>query len=291
VRASSNGIELEYETFGDPDDPSVLLVAGLGAQLVWWNPEFCLGLVDRGFHVIRFDNRDVGRSTWIDSDIDAAAAIVDLLGGVEVTAPYTLLDMAADTWGLCDALGLEQVHLFGLSMGGMIVQQMAIDRPERVASLTSVMSTTGDPDVGQPEPEALAALIEPSPTDREGYIAHALETGKVLAGPEHVDEDWIIERNGLSFDRGYNPKASADQLLALLVSPPRSEGLRGLDVPALVIHGALDPLVTISGGERTAECLRDSEFLPIDEMGHDLPRYYWATVIHHVVSLAARAAG
>jgi pimeloyl-ACP methyl ester carboxylesterase len=198
--------------------------------------------------------------------------------------------MASDAWGLCDHLGLDRVHLFGISLGGMIVQQMAIDRPARVASLTSVMSTTGDPDVGQPTPEALAALIAPAPTDREGYVRHQLESGRVLAGDEHIDEDWIIERNALSFDRGVDPDGNAAQLLALLVSPSRSAGLRALDVPSLVIHGEADPLVTISGGERTAECLRGSEFLRLDGMGHDLPRYYWATVIHHVVALAARAA-
>jgi pimeloyl-ACP methyl ester carboxylesterase len=152
------------------------------------------------------------------------------------------------------------------------------------------MSTTGDPDVGQPDPEALAALIEPSPLEREAYIAKALEAGRVLAGPEHIDEDWITERNALSFDRGYYPPASANQLLAMLVSPVRSPGLRTLHVPALVIHGELDPLVTISGGERTAECLEGSEFLRLDGMGHDLPQYYWATVIHHVTALAIRAA-
>ncbi len=289
MRGPSNGIELEYETFGESEDPPLLLVAGLGAQMVWWNPEFCQSLADRGFFVIRFDNRDVGLSTWVHTDDDPAEAIVELLGGADVDPPYTLLDMADDTWGLCDHLGLGRVHLLGLSLGGMVVQQMAIDRPDRVASLTSLMSTTGDPDVGQPEPSALDALISPVPEDREGFVAQALESGKILAGPEHIDEDWIVERSGLSFDRGYNPQASADQLLAMLVSPSRSAGLRELDVPALVVHGELDPLVTLSGGERTAECLRGSEFLPLEGMGHDLPRYYWATVIHHVTALASRA--
>jgi pimeloyl-ACP methyl ester carboxylesterase len=265
MRAPANGIEIEYETFGDPEDPPLLLVMGLGAQMIWIHPDFCQDLVDRGFYVIRFDNRDVGLSTWItDHHIDVLASITGLLQGQDVEAPYSLLDMAADAWGLCDHLGLEQVNLFGVSMGGMIVQQMAIDRPERVASLTSVMSTTGDPDVGQPEPAALSALIAPAPTERAAYLEYALEHGRVLAGSAH--------------------------LLALLVSPPRSAGLRSLDVPSLVVHGEIDPLVTISGGERTAECLHGSEFLPLEGMGHDLPRYYWATVIHHVVALAARAA-
>jgi pimeloyl-ACP methyl ester carboxylesterase len=291
MHAPANGIELEYETFGDPEDPPLLLVMGLGAQLVWIHPDFCQDLVERGFYVIRFDNRDVGLSTRItDHHIDVLASIAGLLQGKEVEAPYTLLDMAADAWGLCDHLGLDRVHLFGVSMGGMIVQQMAIDRPGNVASLTSVMSTTGDPDVGQPLPEALAALIEPTPTEREAYHEQALASGRVLAGTEYIDEDWILERNALAFDRGLNPEASAAHLLALLVSPSRSAGLRALDLPSLVIHGEADPLVTISGGERTAECLRGSEFLRLEGMGHDLPRYFWATVIHHVVALAARSA-
>jgi pimeloyl-ACP methyl ester carboxylesterase len=256
---------------------------------VWWNPEFCQSLADRGFQVIRFDNRDVGLSTKVDTHIDVLASIVGLLQGQDVEAPYTLLDMSADAWGLCDALGLGRVHLVGLSMGGMVVQQMAIDEPSRVASLTSLMSTTGDPDVGQPEPEALAVLLAAPPTDREAYLESAVVSGRILAGPEHCDEGWIRERSALSFDRCFHPDGGSNQMLALLISPSRSAGLRGLDVPALVIHGEIDPLVTISGGERTAECLRGSEFLRLEDMGHDLPRYYWATVIHHIVALAARA--
>jgi pimeloyl-ACP methyl ester carboxylesterase len=291
MRAPANGIELEYETFGDPEDPPLLLVMGLGAQMIWIHPDFCQDLVDRGFFVIRFDNRDIGLSTRItDHHIDVLASITGLLQGDDVEAPYTLLDMAADAWGLCDHLGLDRVHLFGVSLGGMIVQQMAIGSPQRVASLTSLMSTTGDPDVGQPTPDALAALIAPAPSEREAYLEQALVNGRILAGDEHIDEDWILERNGLAFDRGLNPDGSAAQLLALLVSPSRSAGLRSLDVPALVIHGEIDPLITISGGERTAECLQGSEFLRLEGMGHDLPRYYWAPVIHHVVALAARSA-
>ncbi len=290
MRAPANGIELEYETFGDPQDPPLLLVMGLGAQLVWWHPELCHSLVDRGFYVIRFDNRDVGLSTKVDTHIDVLAAVAGVLQGEQVEAPYDLTDMAADAWGLCDHLGLDRVHLFGGSLGGMIVQQMAIDRPDRVATLTSFMSTTGDPDVGQPTPEALAVLLEPSPADRDLFVAKAVESGKVLNGPEHCDLDWIAERAALSFDRCFHPDGVANQLLAILVSPSRSAGLRRLDLPSLVIHGDADPLITISGGERTAECLQGSEFLRLDGMGHDLPRYFWATVIHHVVSLAARAA-
>ncbi len=289
MRAQSNGIEIEYETFGDPADPPLLLVMGLGCQLVWWNEEFVQSFVDRGFYVIIFDNRDVGLSTKIDTHIDLMAAVAGYLQGDVIEAPYQLSDMAADAWGLCDALGLDRVNLFGGSMGGMIVQQMAIDQPQRVASLTSVMSTTGDPDVGQPTPEAIAMLLTPAPTDREENIEQGVLSGKFLAGPEHFDEDWIRERNTRAFDRCFHPDGQTAQLLAIVTSPPRSAGLRNLDIPALVVHGDIDPLVTFSGGERTAECLRGSEFLPLDGMGHDIPRFYWATIIEHVTALAARA--
>jgi len=262
---------------------------GLGCQLVWWPPEFVHSFVDRGFHVIIFDNRDVGLSTKIETHIDLLGAVAGYLQGDPIEAPYQLSDMAADAWGLCDALGLERVNLFGASMGGMIVQQMAIDHPERVLSLTSVMSTTGDPDVGQPTPEAIAVLLTPAPTEREANIENGVIAGRFLAGPEHFDEDWIRERNARAFDRCFHPDGQTAQLLAIVTSPSRSEGLRGIDVPALVVHGDIDPLVTFSGGERTAECLRGSEFLPLEGMGHDIPRYYWATVIEHVTALAARA--
>jgi pimeloyl-ACP methyl ester carboxylesterase len=289
MRAHANGIEIEYETFGDPADPPLLLVMGLGCQLVWWNEDFVQAFVDRGFYVITFDNRDVGLSTKIETHIDLMASVVGFLQGDAIEAPYQLADMAADAWGLCDALGLDRVHLFGGSMGGMIVQQMAVDHPERVLSLTSVMSTTGDPDVGQPTPEAVAMLLTPAPTGREENIEQSVVSGKFLAGPQHFDEDWIRERNSRAFDRCFHPDGQTAQLLAIVTSPSRSEGLRNIDVPALVVHGDSDPLVTFSGGERTAECLRGSEFLPLEGMGHDIPRYYWSTIIEHVTALAARS--
>jgi len=289
MQAQSNGIEIEYETFGDPADVPLLLVAGNGAQLVWWHVEFCEGLADRGFYVIRFDNRDCGRSSWIDTEIDVMEAAAGFMQGLEVKIPYTLRDMAADAWGLCDALGLDRVHLFGESMGGMIVQQMAIDAPERVRSLISAFSTTGDPDVGQPTPEALAALLTEAAEGRQGYIDQCVTVGMSWAGSEFGDPDQIAERAALSYDRGIAPQGGSNQLLAVLTAPSRTEQLRKLEVPALVIHGDIDPLIPISGGERTAEALRGSEFLRLEGYGHDFPPSSWATVIHHVTALAARA--
>ena len=290
MRAAVNGIEIEYETFGDPADPTLLLVRGLGAQMVSWHPDLCHAFVDRGFHVVRFDNRDVGLSTKIDDHgLDVMAALIGAFSG-PVEAPYLLSDMAADSWGLVDHLGIDRAHLMGESMGGMIVQQMAIDRPERALSLVSCASTTGDPDVGQPNAEAVAMLLTPSPAERQANIDLGVEQSRFLAGPVYADEEWDRERLTLSFDRCYDPDGTVRQLLAVLVSPSRSAALRTLDVPALVVHGEIDPLIDVSGGERTAECLRGSEFLRLEDVGHTLPRYFWASIVQHVTALAARGA-
>lgn len=290
MRAASNGIEIEYETFGDPSDPPLLLVMGLGCQLVWWHPDLVQSFVDRGFFVVIFDNRDVGLSTKIDTHIDLLGEVEGYLQGRPIDAPYQIADMAADAWGLCDALGLDRVNILGASMGGMIVQEMAIAHPERVLSITSIMSTTGEPEVGQPTPDAVALLLTPAPTDRDENIEAGVASGKFLAGPVWFDEDWIRERNTLHYDRCFHPDGVTAQLLAIVTSRPRGDLLRAIDVPALVVHGDADPLVTFSGGERTAECLRGSEFLPLDDMGHDIPRHYWPTIIEHVTALASRAA-
>jgi len=288
-RAASNGIELEYETFGDDADPPLLLVHGLGAQLGSWDDEFVAGLVDRGFFVIRFDNRDIGLSTKIDADVDVMEAVTRALGGQPVHAPYLLADMADDALGLLDALAIDRAHLVGVSMGGMIVQQMAIDHPERVLSLTSIMSTTGDPGVGEPDPSVIPVLLTPAPPEREAFIEQQTEGSRLIGSPEHFDEDRTRARHARAYDRCYHPAGVTNQLMAVLASPPRSAGLRELDIPSLVIHGDLDPLVNVSGGERTAECLRGSELLVLDGMGHDIPAYYWPRVIEAITALAARA--
>lgn len=289
-RASANGIELEYETFGDPADAPLLLVMGLGAQLVSWDEEFCRSLVDRGFFVIRFDNRDVGLSTKVPGgEVDLLGAITAALAGGPVDAPYRLEDMADDAWGLLDVLGVDRAHLVGASMGGMIVQTMAIAAPQRVLSLTSIMSTTGDPEHGQPKPEVLPILLERPPGDREAYIEQSTRSSRAIGSPDHFDEERVRARHATAFDRCYYPKGVGHQLMAIFAAGSREEGLRGLDVPALVIHGDVDPLVTLSGGEHTAECLQGAELMILEGMGHDLPVYFWSRIIDAIVGVASRA--
>ena len=292
MRAQSNGIEIEYETFGDPGDPPLLLVMGLGAQMLSWDPEFCAELVDRGFYVIRYDNRDVGLSTKIavDPELDVMAELMKAFSDGSPHAPYLVRDMSEDALGLIDHLGLDRAHIVGASMGGMIVQQFAIDHPDRLLSLTSIMSTTGDPDVGAPEPEVLGVLLEPAPAERDAYIAQAVEASRAIGSPEHFEADKAAEKAGLAFDRCYYPAGVGHQLLAILASPSRSEGLRRLEVNTLVVHGSADPLVTLSGGERTAEVVPGAELLILEGMGHDLPTVYWPQVIGAITGLAARSA-
>ncbi len=291
MRAPSNGIEIEYETFGEAGDPPLLLVMGLGGQLVAWDTEFCEGLVDRGFFVIRYDNRDVGLSTKIDvGDLDPMTEILKAMSGGAPAAPYLLADMADDAVGLLDHLGIDRAHVVGASMGGMISQAIVIAHPERVLSLTSIMSTTGDPDVGQPNPEVLPLLLEAAPAEREAYIANAVRIGKVIGSPEHFDEEAAAAIAAAAFDRCFYPAGMGHQLLAIVSSPSRSDALRRADVNSLVIHGDVDPLVNVSGGERTAEVIPGAELLILDGMGHDLPAYYWPQVIEAITALASRSA-
>jgi pimeloyl-ACP methyl ester carboxylesterase len=289
-RATANEIELEYETFGDRDDPPLLLVMGLGAQMISWDEDFCEALAGRGFYVIRFDNRDVGLSTKIDApDIDVIATVVDAMGGGKVEAPYLLGDMAADAWGLLDALSIDRAHLVGASLGGMIVQTMAIQHPTRVLSLTSIMSNTGDFSYGAPKPEVALLLVEPAPSERETNIERAVTDSRLIGSPEYFDEDRARARAGRAFDRCFYPRGVGHQLLAAMASGSRDEALRELDVPTLVLHGTEDPLITPSGGEHTAECIPGSELVLLEGMGHDLPVPFWSQVINAICVVAARA--
>ena len=275
-RAQANGIEIEYETFGDPAAPALLLVMGFGTQLTAWDEGFCTALADRGRFVIRYDNRDVGLSTHLDGQlVDVGAVIGSLMGGVAPDVPYLLSDMAADGIGLLDALGIEKAHVLGASMGGMIAQAMAIEHPERVLTLTSVMSTTGEQEYGQSSPEAMAALLSPPPAEREDYVHQAIATWKVWASPRYWNEDYIRARAGAGYDRCFYPEGATRQLAAIYASGDRSDGLSALDVPMLVIHGRDDTLITPEGGERTAELVPGSRYLLLSDMGHDHPAPLW----------------
>ena len=279
--ARANGIDIAYETFGDAADPTVLLVMGLGSQMIHWEAEFCQGIVDRGFHVVRFDNRDMGESTRIDVEVDVLGVLSASASGTgEIPpVPYLLGDMAADAVGLLDHLGIARAHLFGVSMGGMIVQSIAIGYPERVITLTSVMSTTGDPDVGTPTGEAMTALLAPPPQTREQLQDTAVHHAGVWGSPGLFDEARLRRAAGEAWDRGYNPAGTARQFAAILASGSRSDALAGLDVPTLVIHGTADKLVQPSGGDRTAEVIPDAKLLVVEGMGHDLAPPLWPQII------------
>jgi pimeloyl-ACP methyl ester carboxylesterase len=283
-KAKSNGIELEYETIGNPDDPALLLIMGFTAQLIAWDDAFCQLLADQGFHVIRFDNRDVGLSSRIEGDVDLG----ELFGGTIKNIPYSLDDMADDAAGLLDALGIEQAHIVGASMGGMIAQLVAIRHPEKTRSLCSIMSTTGDPTVGQPTPEAMAALMQPAATSREDAVASGIATGRILS-PVHFDEAKAADRAGRSYDRAFDPKGVARQMAAIGTQADRTPALANVAVPALVIHGRPDPLVTVSGGEATAKAIPGAELLVFDEMGHDNPEPLWPEIVGAITANARKA--
>ena len=267
--AAANGITIEYETFGEQGDPPVLLIMGFGGQLTLWDEKFCRALGDRGYYVIRYDNRDVGLSTWLD---DAGEPdILGLLTGTE-TAPYSIADMAADAAGLLDALGLDRAHIVGVSMGGMIAQAFAIDFPDRVTTLTSIMSTTGDPSVGQPSPEALAALVPTPPASREEAVDQGAAMWKVIGSPGFpFDEAAVRARAGAFYDRAFHPAGNTRQFAAIATQPDRTAALGAVTAPTLDIHGADDPLVDPSGGEATAAAVPGARLVLVPGMGHDMP--------------------
>lgn len=283
-RAKSNGIELEYETMGNPDDPALLFIMGFTAQLTAWDDAFFQRLVDEGYHVIRFDNRDVGLSSRIEGDVDLA----ELFSGTIESVPYGLDDMAADAAGLLDALGIDKAHIVGASMGGMIAQLVAINHPDKTLSLCSIMSTTGDPSVGRPTPEAMGALMAPAPKNRAEAEANGVAAGRILS-PVHFDEAKAAKRAGESYDRAHDPKGVARQLAAISTQVDRTPKLAEVSVPSLVIHGRPDPLVTLSGGEATAKAIPGSTLLVLDEMGHDTPEPLWPEIVGAIVANARKA--
>jgi pimeloyl-ACP methyl ester carboxylesterase len=284
VRA--NGIELDYDTFGSRGDPALLLIMGFSVQKIWWDEEFCELLAGRGFFVIRFDNRDVGLSTKIEGGPfpDLAAA----LAGDAASAAYTLDDMADDAAGLLDALDISAAHVVGASMGGYIAQCLVLRHPDKVLSLCSIMSSTGDRSVGQPSAEALAVLLQPPPQTRDEAMDRAVATAKVIGSPGFaLDEDRLRRRAARAWDRCHYPIGAARQLVAIMASPDRTAPLRQVRVPTLVIHGEADPLVGPSGGRATAEAIPHARLLTVPGMGHDLPPETWPLIAGAIVDNAA----
>jgi pimeloyl-ACP methyl ester carboxylesterase len=272
MKAQSNGIEIEYESMGDPRNPTLLLIMGFSVQMIAWDDQFCRLLVERGFRVVRFDNRDVGLSTKI------------------VRGTYSLDDMADDARGLLDWLGVSQAHVVGASMGGMIAQLLALRHPTRVCSLCSIMSTTGEPGVGGPSPEALGALMLPPPQSREDAIARGELVLKAIGSTGFpLDLDRIRDRAARSYDRCFYPQGAGRQLMAVQTAPPRTVALRRLRVPTLVIHGEADPLVHVSGGRATAAAIPGAELLVFPGMGHELPRPLWPQIVDAIARNTRRA--
>jgi pimeloyl-ACP methyl ester carboxylesterase len=273
----SNGVELCYQTFGDPAADPLLLVMGLGGPMTWWDTEFCELLATRGFHVIRYDNRDTGRSTTMKGRVTRKMLVRAFLGR-PATPPYTLSDMAGDAAGLLDHLGFESAHVAGVSMGGMVAQTLAIEHPERVRTLTSIMSTTGRRTVGWQDPKLFPRLLADRKTEREEYVATSAAFWQTIGSPGYpVPEEKSRARAGETFDRGISGSGILRHMLAVLTQPNRSAQLRSLRAPTLVIHGLADRMVHVSGGRATSTAVPGSELLLIDGMGHDMPEQLWET--------------
>lgn len=289
VAALPSGVTICFDTFGSPDDPTVLLVMGLGGPMGWWDEEFCRRLSARGFQVVRFDNRDTGRSTtFSDHHVgrsDVVRAYFRLAKG-----PYTLGDMAQDALGLLNHLGIAGAHLVGMAMGGMIAQTLAIAHPDRVLSLTSIMSTTGRRRVGWQQARILPRLLRTADPTRESYVAHSLRRRGTIGSPAFPTDEAIARaRAEETYDRGWTSEGVTRQMMAVLTQPDRTKQLASLDVPATVIHGRADPLVHPSGGRATAAAIPGAELVSIAGLGHDLPVPLYDAFIDAIVHTAARA--
>lgn len=285
--ATVGELELCYETFGDRADPALVLVMGLGTQMIAWRDDFCAGLAARGFFVIRFDNRDVGRSTTLDHLPVPTRG--QLLRRDKSAASYTLDDMGLDVVGLLDRLEIEQAHVVGASMGAMIAQTVAAQHPARVLSLVSIMGNTGARWSGQPRLRSAMLLLGAPPPDRDAFVERMVKTFSIIGSPGFErDEAELREFAQTAFDRGRNPAAGSRQLAAILATGDRTPSLRQITAPTLVIHGSADTLVRPSGGRATAKAIPDSRLLEIEGMGHDLPREAWPQIIDAIVENAAR---
>lgn len=288
AKVDANGIEIEYESFGSGDQ-ALLLIMGLGAQMILWDDEFCEQLASRGLRVIRFDNRDVGLSTHFEAA--GVPNVVEMMGqlakGELPESPYSLDDMADDTAGLLDALGLGSAHICGASMGGMVAQTVAIRHPDKVKSLISVMSSTGDPSLPSGKPEIMALLAQAPPKDREGYVEYSVGMWRSVGSPGFpFDEAAIRERSGRHYDRNFDPGGVGRQMAAVFAHGDRTPKLAGVRAPTLVIHGQDDPLVPVECGTATQAAIPGAKLLVVEGMGHDLARGVWPQVVEAISSHA-----
>lgn len=265
----ANNIEICYDTFGEDTDPAFLLIMGLGGQMVAWEEDFCQEIASHGYFVIRFDNRDVGLSTKFEET--SVPDVIALMQGESVEVPYKLIDMAKDTIGLLDVLKINKAHLCGASMGGMIAQIIAIEFPERVLSLISIMSTTSNPDLPPSTTEATTVLMTPPEPEREAHIEQGVEMWRILdGGILPFDEEFIRNRVARAYDRSFYPMGTIRQLAAIISSGSRKEALKSINIPSLVIHGDADPLVPIEGGQDTVDSIQGAKFVRINGMGHNI---------------------
>lgn len=288
--ATNGPVQIFYETFGDPNDPTLVLVNGLGSQCINYRTEWCERFVAKGFHVVRMDNRDVGLSThFTEISPDYAGVVASVAKGEPADVPYTLSDMAADVIAVLDALGVDRAHVMGLSMGGMIAQTLAIEHPERLRSLTSVMSNTGELEYGQATPEARTRLFGPPATSRDEVIANHLAGLRIWGSPGKVDEAAQARFAGEAFDRAFDPAGVARQMMGVTASGSRADALRDVRVPTLVVHGSADTLIDPSGGRRTAELIPDAKFVLLEGMGHDYPEAFWDEWVEVVTEHAVNA--
>ncbi len=295
THTTANGIDIEYDTFGDRNRSPLLLIMGLSSQMVAWPESFCRKLARSGHWVLRFDNRDVGLSSKIEGVglPDLMAAMAAHLQGQPVAAPYTLSDMAADAVRLMDALKLENAHVCGLSMGGMIAQVMALEYPQRVTSLISMESSTGDPTLPSADPQAMEAMLSPPPQDRAGYIQHAVEVFRAFSGgSDKFDETLEKELSANSYDRSFYPAGFVRQLAAILASGDRTESLASVTAPTLVIHGANDPLVPLAHGRATARAIPGAKLLVIEGLGHGIAYpTLWDEIVDAITQHTSAASG
>ena len=284
-----SGIKLCYQTFGDPSGDPLLLVMGLGGPMTWWDPDFCQMLADRGFFVIRYDNRDTGRSSRAKGRVTRAMLVRSFMGRGG-RPPYTLDDMAEDGFALLDHLGIDAAHVTGVSMGGMIAQTMAILRPERVLSLTSIMSTTGRRTVGWQDPRLLPRLLERRAATREQYVESSARFWSIIGSVAYPDtKQAVMDRAGETWDRGISASGVLRQMVAIVGQPDRSHRLQEIKAPTLVIHGLNDKMVHVSGGRATARAIPGAELLLVPGMGHDLPAELHETFADAIRRLASTA--